>query len=179
MKSWLCIHTGSGFEEFAQQRLKARDIETLYPRTTRIRDYGWGRKKEIIIPFFRRYLFAYAELEHYLLAAFDQRREVLSTLDFGAGPVTVPEIVIDEIRSRMNPDGIITLDDAINTSGYKSDEIVMITGGPFCGMAGLFRRDIDEGARVVLFLKMLGREFEHSIDIVDTRQAFVSELAYI
>jgi transcriptional antiterminator RfaH len=71
---------------------------------------------------------------------------------FGAGPVQVPDGVIDRIRERMDAgDGLVRLESPELAPG----QAVRVTEGPLLGWDGVFLAD--EGMdRVRLLLELLG-----------------------
>jgi transcription antitermination factor NusG len=175
---WYLLRTIYRRESVAAEALGKLGIETVAPRIHAVQRTIY-RVNPVVAPLFASYIFARLDLE----AMFDRVRRahgVASFVRFNTSIPAVPQVMIEEIRNRMDEDGFVKLDDAAegSASGYKADDVVMVTGGPFAGMAGLFRRDVDAIPRVVLLLKLLGREFEHAVDLSDTRAAYVTELAY-
>jgi transcription antitermination factor NusG len=108
-------------------------------------------------------------------------RGVSRVVEFIQGePLRVEDEVIALIAAQMRDDGVVMIggDSLHIPSGYKADETIMVTYGPLAGIAGLFKRDGDKAQRVVLLLRMLGRQFEQEFALEDTRRAFPSELAF-
>jgi len=174
MENWYLIQTKQQKERTADENLRRQQISTLFP----LDQIPLSRRRLSCKPYFPGYLFAYFSLES--ISRVRNTRGVLRVVEFEPGkPYPVDRVVIDEIASRMNPQGIMILDQPVAASGYKPDDKVMITNGPLSGLAGIFKRDADGGERVFLLLKMFGREFEQPVPLRDTRKPLLSELAYV
>lgn len=173
---WYAIQTRPQKETAANENLSRQGFETLYPRE----EVLISRQRLTVRPFFPRYMFA--RFPRVALSAVRSTRGVSRVVEFIPGqPCVVEDEVIAGMISWMRPDGVVALSDAplMPRSGYEPDDLIMVTYGPLAGIAGLFKRDVGDGERVMLLLKMLGREFEQPIPIRDTRKALISELAYV
>tara|TARA_Y100000588_G_scaffold271136_1_gene286826 strand:+ start:262 stop:525 length:264 start_codon:yes stop_codon:yes gene_type:complete len=71
-------------------------------------------------------------------------------------PCSVPEGVVEEIKSRENLEQLIAIP---KLAPFKSGQKLEITGGAFVDQVGSFLR-LDEQDRVVILLGMLGRKIE-------------------
>jgi transcription antitermination factor NusG len=149
---WYCISTTTLKERVAAARLDGFGVETFAPQTQKFISNGHGGGSYRSWPLYPGYLFARCELSRYSLAASQSRKEILRLIDFGSGPAVVDEFLIEEIKSRIGPDGFIWLDDALKIGGQ-----VRITSGVFEGQVGLFHAD--EQRRVVVMLELLGKRF--------------------
>ena len=171
---WFVIQTRFQKETTANDNLLKQNIPTLYPRE----EYIDSRRRLTYRPYFQRYLFAQFPLLS--LSQVRSTRGVSRVVEFIPGnPLMVEDWIIEEIAARMNDDGVVVPETPIIKSGYQPDEVVMVTYGPLAGIAGLFKRDAENGERVYLLLNMLGRQFEQPFAIRDTRKAMITELAYI
>jgi transcriptional antiterminator RfaH len=97
---WLLLYTKARAESWADMNLRKQGFATLLPRV-RQRD-GFG-------PLFPRYVFVGAP------GGVDFRparntRGVLYVVHCGEQPARVPREVIDEIRGRMDEQGVVTLE---------------------------------------------------------------------
>lgn len=134
---WFCVNTASGFEKAANDRLRSKGIETLYPRLSTTRTYFYSKPKPVILPLFPRYLFAFCSLQDYQHAALNQRKEVLSLLRFSSGPAIVSEAIISEIRARLDADGVLLRE---RLSELTQGAAIRVVSGPLTGYEGLFQR---------------------------------------
>lgn len=172
--SWFVIQTRFQKEKVANEHLLNQRIPTLYPRE----EVFDSRSRPTHRPYFQRYLFAKFPLV--MLSQVRSTRGVSRIVEFIAGePLSVEDHIIAEIAARMNGDGVVVRDKPLTASNYQQDDLVMVTYGPLSGIAGLFKGDVGDGERVILLLKMLGREFNQPIPMRDTRKALLSELAYV
>jgi transcriptional antiterminator RfaH len=170
---WYAVQTRPQQEQKADENLLNQDFSTLFPRE----EVYISRNRIVTKPYFSRYLFAQFPLA--ALRSVRSTRGVYRVVEFVPGhPVVVEDEIIAEMASHLDGRGIVMSEKPRFKSGYEPNDLVMVTYGPLAGIAGLFRRDAGDGERVILLLKMLGREFERPFDLRDTRRAFEAELAY-
>ena len=97
---WILVYTKSRCEAWCAANLKNQGYEVLAPL---------ARSARGIEPLFARYLFVGYE------AGRDTRsvpntRGVTRIVSFGERPARVPQDVVDEVRSRIGPDGVVVLE---------------------------------------------------------------------
>jgi transcriptional antiterminator RfaH len=142
-------------EAEAQICLTRQGFETLFPRTRRTVRAASGMvvRTESLFP---RYVFIHSDPTLQSLEPVRSTRGVTSIVRFGGVPATVPDIVIAQIRERMDSDdGFVRLKAPEMLPGTK----VKINEGPFSGLDAIFAAAHGED-RVRLLLTMLGSERE-------------------
>ncbi len=160
MAQWFAVHTQPHAEHKAKFNLERQGFEVYLPRYLKRRSHA--RKIEWVpSPLFPRYLFT----------AFDPAvarwRAIMSTFGVshlichGNRPIAVPDDVVEQIRGREDEKGLVTL--ALQAPFEKGDA-VPVTAGTLADQVGLFDRMTDDD-RVVILLKMLGREVSTSLPL--------------
>ena len=160
MAQWFAVHTQPNAEEKAKFNLVRQGFEVYLPRYLKRRSHA--RKVDWVpAPLFPRYLFT----------AFDpdavRWRSIMSTFGVshlicnGNRPVAVPDRVVEQIREREDEEGLVTL--ALQAP-FEKGEQVQVTAGTLVDQVGLFDHMTDDD-RVVVLLKMLGREVSASLPL--------------
>lgn len=144
---WYAIHTKPKEEGRAEANLSAWQMETFNPkiRGSRRAPFG-GALGYVVKPLFPRYIFARFEASRYLHKV-HYTRGVHSVVSFGGQPVHVDQETIDLIRSRVDGDGLVKLDD-----GLEMGDAVTITEGKFKGLTGVFNGKLKGTDRVMILL---------------------------
>ena len=75
-------------------------------------------------------------------------------IQFGMMPTPLPTELINEIRAREDPEGIVTLNQNL---GIKQGDKVSVINGAFNDQVGIFECQ-NEDARIVILLNLLGRD---------------------
>ncbi len=155
MEAWFAVITKPRCEATAQQHLARQGYECLLPRVRRILR-GAAGLKDRVEALFPNYLFLRADPDRVSLAPVRSTRGAVGLVRFGAGPVQVPDSVIERIRSRVHAeDGLIRL----AAPELKMGQGVRVMEGPLSGWDGIFLAEagID---RVRLLLELLGTSRE-------------------
>jgi transcriptional antiterminator RfaH len=154
MRRWYLIHSKPGAEAEAQRHLQRQQYQTYLPRLVQ-RLRRRGRVRLQVGALFPRYLFLRLEEGRQCLTPVRSTSGVASVVRIGARFATVPDEIIDELRSREDPDtGFHSL---CLPERLERGAQVRIDGGAFSGLEGVFERA--EGAeRVVVLLTLLGEE---------------------
>ena len=150
---WYVVHTQPNGEGRADLNLRRQGFATYLPRYARRRRHA--RRQELVQrPLFPRYLFVALDL------ARDRWRAIHSTFGVnrlvlaGEAPVPVPPGVIEEIRTREDGDGLVTLG---LPAGVGPGSPVCLVDGIFADAKGVVERIADD-RRVAVLLELLGRE---------------------
>ena len=97
---WLLVYTKPRCEAWCEAHLRNQGYEVLSPRARTVRG---------IEPLFPRYVFVGHEPGRDSRSV-QNTRGVQRIVLFGALPARVPQHVVDEVRSRMQADGLVQLD---------------------------------------------------------------------
>jgi transcriptional antiterminator RfaH len=140
---WTVVRSRHGQESFASDRLGERGFPCLLPKVMN------GRAGPSAL--FTGYLFTYVS---------DRWHEIGSTIGvscivrFGMEPARVPLAVIEDLRSRMDADGVIALP---KRPRFKLGDRVEIVGGAFSGRLAIYAGQ-GQRAREAVLLSILGAQ---------------------
>ena len=147
---WYVIKTQPKQEVRTECNLRAWGINTFHPKISeRSANPFTGLTSYVIKPLFSRYIFAQFDVNtSYRRVCFT--RGVHSVVNFGNGPVTIDEEIIQMIQSRVGEDGLVRMDNELN----EGDQ-VMIDSGPLRHMVGVFQHDIKGTDRAAILLSAI------------------------
>ena len=150
---WYVIHTKPRAESTAVINLERQGFRVHFPRLVRPARIR-GRWTDRIEPLFPRYLFLRADVATQSIAPVRSTTGVAAIVRFGMEYATVPDALIENLRSRAEQDtGLHRLGRPLFTPG----DTVKVLEGPFRGLEGIF--ECQEGEeRVLILLELLGRD---------------------
>mgnify|MGYP005832789553 CR=1 FL=1 len=149
MNLWYVIQTKPKKEKEAASYLAPKGVEILNPL---MEDFsvGIGRVERSAKPLFPGYIFGRFDLEvDYPLVRWG--KGVKKVLGFGGYPVPLAEEVIEIIRSRMGPDGVVR-----KNRDFRQNDVIRITAGPLKDLLGIFDRWVSATERVRILLSLVG-----------------------
>lgn len=148
---WYAVYTRSRNEKKAFERLKNEGFEVYLPLISREKKWS-DRKKKVVEPLFRSYMFAkVSNLEYYKVL---QDPSVVKYVTSEGNPVRVPENQILAIKRFLGSEYPIE----ITQEEIKTGDIVMITSGPLMGYQGEMV-NLANSSKMIIRMEMLG----HSI----------------
>jgi transcriptional antiterminator RfaH len=148
--AWYVVHTHPRQEERVNRNLMVGLIETFSPKVKQRRYSTFtGLPNYISKPLFPGYLFARVECDS-MLHKIRFTRGVHSVISFGHEPALVEDRVIANIRSQVMTDGFVR----INESLKQGDEVI-IKGGPFTNLKGIFERSTKDTDRIVILISAI------------------------
>jgi len=146
---WFVISTKARREQFAQEQLTRRGVETFLPK---ILEADGSRSKPQIAPLFPGYLFVHISLEHqYFNVVWTPG--VRKFIGFGALPCAVDDVVIDFLYARLGREGMVH-----RSPVFRTGDVVRIKHGPFEGLVGIIDRPICGRGRVRVLMELLRRQ---------------------
>jgi len=152
MKRWYVAHTRALEEVKAQFHLRRQGFDVYLPQYKKTVRHA-RKETEKSTPLFPRYIFISMDL------AASQWYRILSTIGIshlicnGGLPVAVPSGVVDEIATREDASGFISVP---KLPALKKGDKLRIDSGPFKEFIGIFEQENDEN-RVTLLLELMGR----------------------
>ena len=157
--SWFAVYTKPRQEQIALENLERQDFRCFLPMA--INPYQRRSEKKLRIePLFPRYLFLNAIADQQSLGPVRSTRGVATLVRFGMKLATMPEIVMNAINQRCDPEtGLVQLDPVPVEPG----DFVKVFDGPFAGVEGIFKERKGEN-RALLMMKMLGTESTVEVD---------------
>lgn len=154
MLRWYLIHTKVSGETLAQRNLERQGYEVYLPCLARDIRLG-GRLRARVTALFPRYLFLRLDEGQQTLAPVRSTLGVTTVVGFGTSYTTVPDKIVNELRSRADP--VSGLHRLKCRSLWVAGAAVRITAGAFEGLEGVFER-VAGSERVFVLLKLLGQE---------------------
>ena len=147
---WYAIRTHLNQENRAEANLRAWNVEVFYPKIKEQRRNQFsGALTSLTRPFFSRYLFARFNADKALHKVWFTRG-VQSVVSFGGAPSPVDDDIIDFFQARVDKDGFVQLGEDFNP-GDK----VMMKGGVFDNLVGIFERRMNDSERVMILLQTI------------------------
>jgi transcriptional antiterminator RfaH len=149
MSAWYVISTKPRREQFAQEQLGRRAVETFLPR---ILEPPRNGITPVVAPLFPSYLFVRIDLEQ-------QYFDVVWTpgvrkfIGFETLPCPVDDAVIDFLCARVGHEGILR-----PLPSFKQGDVVRIKHGPFEGLVGIIEQPGCGRGRVRVLMELLRRQ---------------------
>ncbi len=147
---WYVLHTKSRFENVVNDGLLKKSMEVFLPKI-RVKSKRRDRKLMIHVPLFPGYLFVRSDLKP------DHHLEIVKTVGavrlIGStkGPVSVPVETIDSLKIMVDAN-----EEIITGTRFKKGDRVLVIGGSFSGVTGVFSRYRGKG-RIVVHIEALGQ----------------------
>ncbi len=147
--SWYVIHTHARQEDRAERNLNLWGVKTFLPKLKESTpSYPAPDASCASKPLFPGYIFACFDAR-VMLHNIAFTRGVRDVVRTASVPVSVPEHIIDLVRSRIGRDGYVTL----NREDLCAGDELAVTDGPLSRLEGIFERTLKDPERVVLLLK--------------------------
>jgi transcriptional antiterminator RfaH len=146
--NWYAIYTKPCREAVAAMNIGRLGLEVLLPQIKQEK-VVWGVTRVVTKPMFPGYLFARFCPATYL-HLIQYARGVKQVVSSGRQLLPVTEEIISAIRSRIDQEGYVRLDEPLN----QGDKVV-VQEGPLRGLRGLFERELDDRQRVVILLEAI------------------------
>lgn len=145
--SWYAVHTKPAKEDVAVVYIARLGLEAFNPQIKKKRKI-WGLEKETTGALFPCYVFARFSALH--LHAVKYARGVRQVVRAGGVPTPIDDRIIDSIRSRE-----IEASDRDSSRGIMPGDPVVINCGMFCGVAGVFEKELSDKERVSILLNTI------------------------
>ncbi|MBM4192629.1 MAG: transcription/translation regulatory transformer protein RfaH [Gammaproteobacteria bacterium] len=155
MLSWLVVLTKPRTEALAEGHLERQGFEVLCPlmRVQKQRRFKWTWVEE---PLFPRYLFVGAKPEQ-SWAPLRSTVGVVSPVKFGGIYATVPQTLIDLLRSRAE-------ERQEHRPLFMQGQKLRIVTGPYASLDAVFEMQ-DGSDRALVLLDLLGRQNRVSVNV--------------
>jgi transcriptional antiterminator RfaH len=166
MRRWYVARTKARSESRARARLRRQGFDVYLPQYGRRRRHA--RRTEVVrAPLFPGYLFLHMDLSSSRWHTVNHTVGVHSLLCHGRRPAAVPEGVVEELRARETGDGLVPLHSLMV---LEQGERLRIVDGPLHDRVGVYEK-MTGGERVVLLLRLLGRDVRVVVPLSATRHA--------
>lgn len=165
MSGWFVVRTQPRAEERASWHLNNQGYEVYLPRYRK--QVRHARKTETVLrPLFPGYVFVRIDTLRQRWRSINGTVGVISLVQFGNEPVSVPAAVVDAIRTREDVGGVVSL----APEGLKKGDVVRVRDGAFADYTALLEEVSDE-KRVILLLDLMGREVRVSVPMENLAKA--------
>lgn len=149
---WYALYTKPKHEFKAAERINANDIEYYLPTITTVKQWS-DRKKKVIEPLFRGYIFIKAnEIERYKALAVDG---VINTVCFGGSPSRIPEWEIENLKKMMDIDSNVVVSEKIPIGST-----VRVIEGPFADIEGVVCEEENNERILSITINLLRRSVQ-------------------
>ncbi len=129
-RKWRVFYTRSRAEKQCEERLEQRRIDVFLPKNEVVRQWK-DRKKKVIEPLFRNYIFARVDEQERLTAL--KTPGIVRCVSFGDAPAEVDTAEIEQLKiAQQDPARLRLVDAPLPTLGAP----VTITEGPLRGLCG-------------------------------------------
>ncbi len=147
MESWYIAKTKPQKETTTANFLSQCDVPVFYPKI--VSPGHAGAKPQALFP---SYLFCYVDPESVIWPKVRWAPGMSYFLSCDGEPAPVPETLVDYLRLRVSQ-----WNDPGQSRQLSQGDRVVITGGPFTGLEGIFQRYMGSKQRCTIFLEAVGR----------------------
>ena len=158
LSHWYVLRTNPRQEDRAASNLPGE----WRPLTPKFRQSCYNERKGVLNQaikcLFPRYIFARFRANN-MLHKIRFTRGVQSVVSFGGFPTPVDEDVVNIVRSRAGPDGLVRMGDEL-----KLGDNVTIKHGPFRNLIGIFEREVGDCNRVQILLTTISYQARVVLD---------------
>ncbi len=156
VQEWYVVRIKPRREEFAQDQLLRRGVETFLPR---ILEPAGRRAEPIIGPLFPGYLFAHISLLTQYISVI-WAPGVHSLVSFGDVPGAVDSEVIEFLQDRCGKEGIVRAQPQFHDGDW-----VRVKSGPLSGLVGVVQGEMTARCRVRVLMELLRRRTQVSVPV--------------
>ena len=157
MGTWHVVRTKSCAEERAVWHLRNQGFEVYCPRYRK--QVRHARKTQTVLrPLYPGYVFVKLDGKQQRWRSINATVGVLSLVQFGDTPCSVPTNLVDAIRAREDETGAVVL----MSEDLKEGDRVCVRNGAFADYRALLE-DVLDDRRVILLLDLMGRKVRVSV----------------
>jgi transcriptional antiterminator RfaH len=153
MKQWYVVNTKAREEPKASFNLKRQGFNSYLPQYKKTRRHA-RRMDTVLAPLFPKYLFIEFDLDLESWSSINSTAGVKKLIMFGSLPATLPSELVEEIRTREDVEGVVSLNQYLK---IKQGDQVTINSGAFNEHRGIFECQ-DDDKRIIILLKLMGRD---------------------
>ncbi len=128
LKHWFAFYTKPHHEFKAQKQFEALEINYYLP-TIEVVKHWKDRKKKIVEPLFRSYIFVYGDEKERLIAL--QQPSIVRTICFNGKPSIIPDYQIENLKIMLEKSPEVFI-----TNQIEYGDSVKVIDGPFKGIIG-------------------------------------------
>lgn len=147
MEGWYIAKTKPQKETAIVNFLSQCGVQVFWPKVVLPGHYG--AKSQALFP---TYIFCYVDPESVIWPKVRWAPGMSYFLSCDGEPVPVPEALVDYLKVRVTQSN-----DLGQFRQLSQGDRVVITGGPFTGLEGIFQRYVGAKQRCMIFLEVVGR----------------------
>lgn len=154
-KKWFAIYVRSRYEKKVLKLLEDKGVESFLPLITRVKQWS-DRKKKVIEPLFRSYLFVHIRSKNSNDKEYNDIRfcdGVVRFVSSEGNPIVVPENQIIAIKKYLEDTDIHDIE---NYEDITEGEFVRIKSGQMKGLIGRFT-EIKGKHRLIIEIETIGK----------------------
>jgi transcriptional antiterminator RfaH len=151
---WYAVRSKPRREQYAQEQLIRRGVETFLPR---ILEPLRGDDDPVVGPLFPGYLFARIDLLSQYTSVI-WAPGVRGFVAFGDVPAAVDPAVIEFLQERCGEEGIVRI-----VPTFHDGDLVRVTRGPLGGLVGVVQGQVSGQCRVRVLMELLRRHTQVSV----------------
>ncbi len=152
---WYVVLTKPRQEKIAAERLQQQGGHVFLP-LFEVERVVKGKRRQQQEPLFPGYLFLQADPGSVLLSKVRSTIGARQLLTFGSQPITVNELLINDLRQRTSSGD--------NAPLYKTGQKVSLKEGPFRNYEAIFQ-EYDGDERAIILLSLLGQQNELVVEL--------------
>ena len=153
MKQWYVVNTKAREEPKASFNLKRQGFNSYLPQYKKTRRHA-RRIDTVLAPLFPKYLFIEFDLDLERWSSINSTAGVKKLIMFGSLPATLPSELVEEIRTREDVEGVVSLSQYLK---IEQGDQVTVNSGAFNEHRGIFECQ-DDDKRIIILLKLMGRD---------------------
>ncbi len=164
MVAWFVARTKPNREDYAQRTLGLRGLGVFLPRIIELDCYVGGVPRQQPAPLFPGYLFVHMDLfaDYQRVIWAPGVRELLC---LGDGPVPIEDVVIEQLRMRCDPNGLVYM----SPGPWNQGDQVEIADGPFAGLLATVETVMPRRRRIKLLIDFLARRTSVDMPLTSIR----------
>jgi transcriptional antiterminator RfaH len=155
-RQWFCVQTKARHEDYAAINLENKKIIVYSPK---IEEIAFRNHKNVkrVIPLFPSYIFAKLDLlfEHNKARWTPGVKQILSDR---RGPIQIEDEIIDGIAA------VLQERTYAKSQKLKTGDVVVVNGGSFTGLSGVFQYYVSGETRVKVLLDLIYRQVATEFD---------------
>lgn len=156
---WCVVQTKAYNEEQAAAALAGKGLAVYLPRVKARRVNPRARP---MVPLFPGYLFVHLNFDLVAISAINWAPGVVRLVDFGDGPVVVPDEVIEHVKRRVAE---TQANGECGMEVLRRGDRVRIIRGPLCDLDAVFDRHLTGKGRARVLIEFLGRMTSAEVDL--------------
>lgn len=135
-RAWFALVVKSKSEFKAEEEINKLGVETYFPKTTVVRKWS-DRKKKIVVPLIKGYIFIYANEKERQYSL--ELKSIVRCLFDGGRAATIPDWQIENLKKVLEYKSDVVVENALVVG-----DSVKIIEGPFEGVVGILQSSGNE-----------------------------------